>query len=126
MFLCYNRHNKEQFRGILIQDEIVLEVFRIRARVNHRDGHGQRRNHRPGGTTGADTTTERGASFMEDENEVTPRLCYTPEEAAKILHVSHWTVRRWASAGKLPSVHVGRRLLFTVEAVNEALKTGIK
>jgi excisionase family DNA binding protein len=38
-------------------------------------------------------------------------------QAAAQLHLSPWTVRRWARAGRLPSVKLGRKVLFLEAAL---------
>lgn len=60
-------------------------------------------------------STERRLSGMDAEPFITKetvaeRICVTPE-----------TVRRWASDGRLPSHHFGRRLRFLWSEVQQAL-----
>jgi excisionase family DNA binding protein len=46
----------------------------------------------------------------------------TTEEAAPFLRTSAKTLRRWARDRLLPSIKIGRRLLFRREALELALK----
>jgi len=48
-----------------------------------------------------------------------PKLAYSAAEAAQVLGVSEWTVRRMVSAGKLPSLRIERRLLIPAKRLAE-------
>ena len=39
-------------------------------------------------------------------------------EAATLLGVSHWSIRRWVRLGRLPAVKLGRRTLVEVAALH--------
>lgn len=45
-------------------------------------------------------------------------------EVARALHLNRWTVYKWAAAGRIPSVRVGRKVLFELAAVIDALRQG--
>ena len=46
----------------------------------------------------------------------------TVDETAKMLHVSHLTLRKHVNEGKLPRpIRVGRRLLFPVNELHKSL-----
>ena len=40
------------------------------------------------------------------------RKLLSVREAAALLGISHWRLRRWAKAGLVPAIKVGRRFLF--------------
>jgi excisionase family DNA binding protein len=42
-------------------------------------------------------------------------------EAARLLSISHWSVRRWIRLGKLPAVKLGRRVLVEVAALQRLI-----
>ncbi len=44
------------------------------------------------------------------------------DEAAKYVKLAPTTLRRWAWEGKVPSVKLGRRLLFRRESLEEFIK----
>ena len=44
------------------------------------------------------------------------------EEAAQYLGVQKRTIRSWASQEKIPSVHIGRRLLFDQEELDRMIE----
>ena len=46
------------------------------------------------------------------------------EEAAKYLGVQKGTIHSWASQKKIPSVHIGRRLLFNQEDLDRVIEAG--
>lgn len=50
----------------------------------------------------------------------------TVEEVAARLHVSTRTVRRWISAGTLPSVRAGRRVLVDAADITAFLTGGAR
>ena len=45
-------------------------------------------------------------------------------EAARVVGVSHWTLRRWAKAGVVPAVRVGRKFLFRRAELEAWLRGG--
>jgi excisionase family DNA binding protein len=51
-------------------------------------------------------------------------IMITSEELASRLRISKATVRRWAREDRLPSVRIGRRLLFHPRTVELALGEG--
>lgn len=51
--------------------------------------------------------------------EIAGRTFYTAEEIAQKFDVSLRTVQRYAREGRLRKTKIGRRLLFSVEAVRE-------
>lgn len=46
-------------------------------------------------------------------------------EAAELLGVSVWTVRRWAKDGKLPRLKEGRRFRFSRESLTEWVRQNV-
>ena len=46
------------------------------------------------------------------------------EEAAAILGISPWTLRKFLAANRIASVHVGRRLLIEPQAVRDFIERG--
>jgi excisionase family DNA binding protein len=50
------------------------------------------------------------------------RLAVSIEEAAKMLSVSHFTVRRLIKAGKIPSVRLGARRVIQLAYLEKMLK----
>jgi excisionase family DNA binding protein len=45
-------------------------------------------------------------------------------EAAAILGVSHWSIRRWIRLGRLPAVRLGRRIVVEVSALTHMIESG--
>lgn len=52
------------------------------------------------------------------------KLAFDVKEAARVLSISPWTIRRYISDGKLKAVRIGRRVLLEPSALNELLETG--
>ncbi len=52
-------------------------------------------------------------------------LLLDPPEAAALLGVSVWTLRRWAKAGRVPRVQDGRRMRFGREALEEWVRVNV-
>ena len=48
-------------------------------------------------------------------------LTVTVNGAAELLGISPWTVREWVGKGYLPCVRIGRRVLFSVKALEQAV-----
>lgn len=48
-----------------------------------------------------------------------PRHMLEVKEAAEYLHISPWTLYDKAKKGLIPCVHVGRRVLFSQEGLDE-------
>ena len=66
------------------------------------------------------------SSDVEREKSLSEEGFITKEVVAERLSVTPETVRRWASAGKLPSHHFGRRLRFKWSEVSAALANGLR
>ena len=47
------------------------------------------------------------------------RLAVNAREAAEMLHVSERTLWKWTKEGRIPSVKIGRRILYSVEALRQ-------
>jgi excisionase family DNA binding protein len=52
------------------------------------------------------------------------RILYNVTEAARVLSLSPWTLRRWIKEGKLESVRLGRRVLITVDELSRLVDAG--
>lgn len=59
-----------------------------------------------------------------NEKDSIMRLLTLPE-AADRLGISHWTVRRWATSGRIDSVRLGRRRLIPEQAVEKLIINGL-
>ena len=51
---------------------------------------------------------------------------YTTKEASEILGLLPSTIRRYASKGKIRSIKIGSRVLFTAEMLEEYLSQGVE
>jgi excisionase family DNA binding protein len=43
-------------------------------------------------------------------------------DAAGLLGVSHWTIRRWIRIGRLPAVKLGRRTVVEIAALKDLVE----
>lgn len=48
----------------------------------------------------------------------------TAEQAAEYLGLATWTVRQWASMGRLPKVKLGRSLRFDISDLEKVIEEG--
>lgn len=62
---------------------------------------------------------------MSNETKAYASEYMTTEEVAALYHVCKKTVQRWRVAGKLKGVKVGRRWLYTPEAVAAMAEDGV-
>lgn len=44
-------------------------------------------------------------------------------DAARLLSVSHWSIRRWVRLGRLPAVKLGRRTVVELAALKRLVET---
>ena len=51
---------------------------------------------------------------------------YTPEDLARLLQLSTWTIREYTKNGKIPHVKVGSRYRFCGWQIKEWLNQGTK
>jgi excisionase family DNA binding protein len=58
------------------------------------------------------------------QNNFSPRLAYSPEEAAELVGAHRNTVYRLIRAGKLKAVRFGRKWVVPVESLNAYLSGG--
>jgi excisionase family DNA binding protein len=49
-------------------------------------------------------------------------LTLSVRDAAGLLGVSHWTIRRWIRFGTLPAVKLGRRTVVEVSALKDLVE----
>ena len=56
----------------------------------------------------------------EKDGKVTKRLL-TAAEAAEYLGLAEWTIRQWASMGRIPKVKLGKALRFDVEDLDRLI-----
>jgi len=52
--------------------------------------------------------------------------CMGLDEAASTLAIQPSTLRRWARAGRIESVRLGRRLVFRAEALEAFIAAGVR
>ena len=52
------------------------------------------------------------------------QLAYGLKEAASLIGVSHWTLRKMAKDGRLPVVRIGRRVLVEHESLRQIIEAG--
>jgi len=51
-------------------------------------------------------------------------LAYPIRQAAELLNVSIWTLRRWAYRGEIASLKLGKRLMVRAEEIERLLNEG--
>ena len=59
---------------------------------------------------------------MHSAPQAAPRVVEANDVAA-VLHVTKWTVYRWASEGRIPCIRAGRKVRFEMERVIAALRS---
>lgn len=56
----------------------------------------------------------------------TEKLVLDVKQAAVVLSISPWTIRRYVTQGRLKSVRIGRRLLFEPAELQRLVEAGRK
>jgi excisionase family DNA binding protein len=51
-------------------------------------------------------------------------LTLSIREAARLLSISHWSVRRWIRLGQLPAVRLGRRVVVEPASLQRLIEQG--
>jgi len=52
------------------------------------------------------------------------RLALSIKEAAELVSLSPWTIRKWISQGKLAATKLGRRVCVTPDALRKLVEQG--
>jgi excisionase family DNA binding protein len=52
------------------------------------------------------------------------RLALSITEAAKLISLSPWTIRKWIKQGKLTATRLGRRVCVTPDALRDLIDQG--
>jgi excisionase family DNA binding protein len=56
----------------------------------------------------------------------TQRMVFDVKEAARVLSISPWTIRRYITDGKLKPVRIGRRVLIEPSELQRLIEAGRK
>jgi excisionase family DNA binding protein len=62
---------------------------------------------------------------MKEPDSLTNRKLYSVEDAARLLSISPWTLRKWIANGGVPVTRIGRRVLLAVESVERLQRNGL-
>lgn len=62
---------------------------------------------------------------MKETDGLTHRKLYSVEDAARLLSISPWTLRKWIANGGVPVTRIGRRVLLLAESLDRLQRQGL-